>query len=106
MRVASDFFNTIKLVTEEELKAPWGGDPKKFFRCGFCGHKFQLGDLFMLVYTNGMQGAGGNPMACGDCKTKHGGIEGLREEWRRKHVEWKEAREGKFWWFYQQARRP
>ena len=90
-----DFFDTWKAATEETCKAPWsGGKNGKYFRCNFCGHKFGVGDLYMLLYTNSTPGAGGNPMTCKDCFDCYGSKDAAVEEWRKRLQEVKT----KYWW--------
>jgi hypothetical protein len=79
-------------VTEAYLNAPWSGN-KKYFRCGFCGHKFKLGDKFRAVFTNHVKGASGNPLVCEDCNDTD---ECLIGRWKHKH---EQINNGEFWWF-------
>lgn len=86
-------------ATEIDIRTPWYGHPKNF-RCGFCGHKFVVGDEVRSLYTNDTR-ATGNPLACSSCVNQHNGDkEALRQAWIRLHEEFHAAREGKFWWFY------
>ena len=81
-------------VTEEHLKIRWGGrDPSKCpFRCYMCGNKFEVGGTFRFVYSNGVEGAGGNPLVCADCDGPNWDVV---ERWKAMRHE---ART-KFWWF-------
>ena len=78
-----------RVVTEKELKAPWGGyrDGRKF-RCYLCGHRFKLGDTFRWVLSRKYM----NLMTCGKCDG-----DDVLERWH-KHVE--EAKE-KYWWLWE-----
>ena len=68
-------------ATKEDCSAPWnGGKGGIYFRCGFCGHKFVVGESVKWLYTNDIVGAGGNPFVCNQC----GGnvtTENLRKDW-------------------------
>lgn len=67
-------------ATEEHLRLRWlGGRDGKYFRCCMCGYKFKLGDYWRWVYTNDMQGAGGNPIVCERCDGPD-----IRERWKAK----------------------
>lgn len=90
----SNFTDGLSLIaTEKHVNAPWSGD-KKNFRCGFCGYKFVVGDYFRWIFTNDINGAGGNPLVCKACDT--GNNVEMREKWCAKWAEWNS---GKFWWF-------
>jgi len=82
------------IVEEKHLTLPWnGGKNGKYFRCGLCGDKFITGDIIRWVYTNDVQGAGGNPFVCERC-------DGTREEILKKLLELKkEYNDPKFWRF-------
>lgn len=76
------FREELHAATPEECAARWScGKPGERFRCCFCGHKFAVGDLFRIVYTNDMPNAGGNPLVCKDCDAA---TSVLRERWRDK----------------------
>lgn len=83
-------------VTEAHLKTNWSGyrDGRKF-RCGLCGHRFQLGDTFRFVMANinGSPTKYGNFFTCASCD----GDDVLQ---RRAAME-REA-ETRFWWFRQE----
>ena len=38
------------IATEGDVKAKWGGDPKRF-HCGICGHRFVVGDTVRWQYS-------------------------------------------------------
>jgi len=81
------FRNELRPATEQECKARWScAKPGENFRCGFCGHKFQIGDLWRGLYTNDMAHAGGNPLVCECCNADN---ESLRKDWLDKCVTWK-----------------
>lgn len=87
--------HSLQIVTEAYLKAPWSGNSRNF-RCGFCGHKFQLGEKWRAIYTNDMSGSGGNPLVCESCNDTQ---ENLRALWKSKCEEWDKMTEGQWWWF-------
>lgn len=70
------------LITEKEFNAPWLGNPRKYFRCGFCGHYFQIGETYRWQYTNSMEPKYcGNPLVCSKCDQ---GDEKNKEIWKEK----------------------
>ncbi len=80
-------------VSEDDVHVPWGcGKDGKFFRCGFCGHRFVAGDTARWVYTNDIPEACGNPLVCAGCDAPR---EELVERWK---AMWEETR-GRMWWF-------
>ena len=83
-----------QIATKEHVNAPWSGS-KKNFRCGFCGHKFKVGDYWRFVFTNDIPSAGGNPLICEKCDDDN---EVVREKWVQKHKKFKEL-DNDFWWF-------
>jgi len=85
-----------RIVTSRDLEACWGDSPDNF-RCGFCGHKFILGDYYRWQYTNDVPGAPGNPFVCKYCDVDP---EILKKQWRVMHVNWKEMVNGKYWYFH------
>lgn len=55
-------------VTKKNLKGRWGGGRDgKYFRCGICGYRFKLGDIYRWILTNDIPGYGGNPLVCQKC---------------------------------------
>lgn len=83
-----------RIATEAETKLHWcSHGPGEFFRCGFCGHKFKVGDQWRFCYTNDIPGSGGNPLVCAKCD---GPDEEVRARWKAKCEEWLSA---KWWWF-------
>jgi len=87
-----------RIATAEDLKRPWSGHRDgSCFRCYLCGHKFEVGDQYRWVYSNGTPGAGGNPMVCASCD---GPNEEVIARWKAMH---EEART-RFWWFTQEER--
>lgn len=89
-----------QIATEKHVKAPWSGGAKgKYFRCAFCGYKFQVGDPWRCQYTNNVQGAGGNPLVCKNCDEYPD--EYLIEKWKKKCCIWTEMHNinGEWWWF-------
>jgi hypothetical protein len=91
------FKQEMQTATAEDCRSRWGcGQPGEFFRCGFCGHKFKVGDKWQAIYTNDMPEAGGNPLYCAGCKS---GPEALRRRWAEKCREWQRKIENEFWWF-------
>lgn len=79
----SDLFgNSLIVVTAEACEARWAcGKPGEKFRCGFCGHKFVVGDLYRALYTNDMPGYGLNPLVCEKCDDVNSV---LRAKWKSK----------------------
>lgn len=91
------FTREFVVADERACKSRWSGrvDSKAFF-CAFCGHDFVIGDEYRMVYTNDMDGAGGNPLTCKPCWDVHGGFDGLRQKWLEL---WQEYRARfKYWW--------
>jgi hypothetical protein len=83
-----------RVATEEDCHAGWMGVSNGvYFRCGFCGYRFQPGDYWRWVFTNDVPGAGGNPMTCKACDT--GNRESMIAKWRAMHEEAKM----RMWWF-------
>lgn len=81
------------VATEQHAKAPWGGTKSgKRFRCGVCGHRFQVGDTVRFVFANFKESPSryGNFLTCAWCD----GPDVLE---RRANME-KDAEE-RFWWF-------
>ena len=79
-------------VTEKHLKASWGGGKNgKYFKCYFCGYKFQLDDMFRCIYSNHTK-AYGNPLVCEKCNDSN---ENLIEKWKKMH----EIANSTMWWF-------
>lgn len=55
-------------ATEKDLQTRWScGKPGEKFRCGLCGHKFEVGETVRWQYTNDVHGAWGNPFVCTIC---------------------------------------
>ena len=68
-----------KIVTEEDVKAPWsGGKNGKYFRCKLCGHKFQVGDYYRFIFHNF-----GNIIVCQNCDK-----DDPAQKWTKLHEEW------------------
>lgn len=43
-----------RVATKEECRAHWGGaNNGLLFRCGLCGHRFVVGDVWRVVYMGG-----------------------------------------------------
>ncbi len=85
-----------RIATEKDVSITWGfGKPGENFRCGFCGHKFAVGDQWRWQYTNNIPGAGGNPLVCASCDDEPAK---LIEKWKKLHEEWREII-SRFWWF-------
>jgi len=81
-----------RIATKQDCNAPWAGN-KRNFRCGFCGYRLKVGDLWRWVFTNDIKGAGGNPIFCDSCDD---GKDQARAKWKEKcdmfySTEW--------WWF-------
>jgi hypothetical protein len=85
-------------ATAQEAIAPWAcGEHGKYFRCGLCGRKLHEGSAFLILYTNDMPLAGGNPILCDECVYRNGyDREQCRQAWAERCAE---ARSDKFWWF-------
>lgn len=84
------------VVTEQHMKLPWSGSPKNF-RCYLCGHRFQLGERFRMVFV---ERGPSNVLACADCD---GPDAEVQERWEALARRWEERR-GIFWWFIKQER--
>ena len=83
-----------RIATESDCKAPWsGGKNGKYFRCGFCGHRFEVGDYYRWQHTNDIPGASGNPLVCKNCDDVP---EKVRKKWKEKCEEFNSD---KWWWF-------
>jgi len=91
-----DFMKEFVRVTAKDVKLPWsGGANGKYFRCYFCGGRFTVGSEFRMIWTNPIPDIpGGNPLTCRKCFVDHGGVEGLRSLWKKRH----EEAEKYFWW--------
>ena len=87
-----------RVATTEDCQAKWsGGREGEYFRCAFCGRKFQEGDYWRWIYTNDTPGAGGNPIACETCDTHD--RESMIAKWKAMHAEVR----GRMWWFTQRG---
>lgn len=77
-------------ATEQHVTAPWsGGENGKYFRCGLCGHRFQVGDVVRWVYMNSTSGSlFGNFLTCQAC-------DGPDIVERR--LAWQEEAKNRFW---------
>lgn len=90
-----------RMATEAECNACWGGFNKGLhFRCYLCGHKFQVGDQWRWVYSNGKcfvdpatykKWGLGNLIVCGKCD---GTNDEVLDKWVKANIE---ARV-RFWW--------
>lgn len=90
---------SMQIANEKTCKAPWlGGKNGKYFRCAFCGHKFQSGDQWRCQFTNDVAGAGGNPLVCKSCDAPK---EELVARWKAMWEQWNEIHRtnGQWWWF-------
>ncbi len=87
-----------RVADEKTCKARWsGGSRGIYFRCGFCGHRFKVGDKWRIQFTNNMPDARGNPLVCEDCDASE---KELVEKWREKHRKWRElCCTSEWWWF-------
>lgn len=68
-----------RVATEEDCNAEWSGrSPGVCFRCGLCGYRFKVGNIWRCLYTNGESGTfeyngkryakySGNPLVCVKC---------------------------------------
>ena len=84
-----------RVATEADCKGRWsGGLNGKHFRCGFCGHKFKVGDYWRFQFTNDLPRAGGNPLVCESCDE---GPEKTRQKWVKKCKAFYDS--GEWWWF-------
>lgn len=82
-----------QIATSEDIKRPWmGGKNGIYFRCYLCGHKFQDGDQFRLVFSKHY----GNPLVCKECD---GTNEDVLDKWESLNKELVEI-EKKFWWYF------
>jgi len=81
-----------RIVSEEELEAPWGGDkPGERFRCWLCGHKFELGEYWRWVFGGNHEPPLANFMVCMKCDD-----ENVIDHFAAATEEAKE----RFWWLY------
>lgn len=85
------------IATEEDVKANWNcRKPGHDFRCAWCGHSFQVGDMVRWVYTNGggeeTCGINGNPFICQSC-------DGPRDEVLAKLRAMAHEAKTRMWWF-------
>ena len=94
----SNFFSeTLKVADEKTCYARWFcGKPGEYFRCGFCGYRFVVGDKYRLLYTNDIANAPGNPIVCEKCNDT---TQSLRDKWRHKWVEWNRMKQDELWFF-------
>lgn len=93
-------------VVAEDLTKSWlGGHKAAYFRCQFCGHKFEVGDEFRCIFTNFANWKetgipGGNPLTCRVCNPD-GTLEEMYEKWKEMHraldVFIKDPR---YWWYF------
>lgn len=58
------------IATKEDLGRPWSGN-KENFRCGICGHRFNVGDGYRMIFTNNLPSYGGNPICCDSCASNN-----------------------------------
>jgi len=85
-------------ASDEDCSLRWsGGKNGKYFRCGFCGHKFKPGDTVRWQYMNDTGQCGGNIFVCSSCD---GSPEELKEKWKDQHVEFEKWRKGRMWYFF------
>lgn len=93
----TSFTREFVVADERACKAHWASRrDSKAFLCAFCGHDFQLGDEYRMIYSNDLPDAGGNPLTCRECWNKHGEFEGLRKLWQKM---WEEYRMRFKWWW-------
>lgn len=90
-----DWIREFVVTNERDLNADWNCIGRKAFFCGFCGHDFELGDEFRMVFTNDLPGCGGNPLTCKPCWDANGGFEGARMRWQQM---WSEYKTKFKWW--------
>lgn len=91
------FSEELKIADEKTCNARWScGDPGEYFRCGFCGYKFVIGDKYRALYTNDMPSAGGNPLVCEKCNDD---TKILRNRWANKCQRWHDIKNKEFWFF-------
>lgn len=96
----SHIFGNPWIVSEKDTVARWNcGKPGELFRCAWCGHKFEVGDVARCVYTNGFSedtcGIAGNPFICQACD---GPRDVVLAKLRELRAEWTAVKR-KFWWF-------
>lgn len=86
------------LVTEKVYNMPWSGNPRKYFRCGLCGHFFEVGDTYRIQYTNNLDGRfyGGNPKVCSKCDE---GQEKTVQKWKDKCDKFHKEIKEEYWTF-------
>lgn len=84
-------------ATEDDLKAKWNGKgPGEDFRCGLCGYRFKLGDIWRWVNSGRRNFKDGdktwgvcNFMTCEDCDG-----DDVLDRW----VQANEEAHRRFWW--------
>lgn len=89
----------VRVADKETCQFNWlGKEGGEYFRCAFCGHRFQPGDKWRLLYTNNVPEAPGNPLVCESCDAPN---EELVTRWKAMCKEWDEMHEinGRWWWF-------
>lgn len=67
-------FNVWNVVTDTILLVN-----RDRFRCHFCGHRFEVGESYLRLYTNDLAGCGGNPLVCQTHEEYS--LESLRNQW-------------------------
>lgn len=78
-------------VTQRELELPWGcRKDGSIFRCGLCGHKFQIGNVVRWVYSAKI----GNFFTCSKCDG-----EDILYRWENHYSEYQKSIKGKWWYF-------
>ena len=96
-----NFFQEFKVADEKTCKQPWCGERSgRLFFCAFCGNQFRPGDRYKAVYTNDIQGAGGNPLTCWTCHEGKTHDE-MRKAWVDRCAEYDAP---KFRWFSERAK--
>ena len=87
-----------RIATEQECNASWGGvKGGKLFRCGLCGYKFNIGDIWRCLVTNIPSLGGiysGNPLICTSCDDHGRGL----ENWKKHCEEWQNLKK-RYWRF-------
>ena len=79
-----------RLVTKEDLTAPWSGyrDGSHFY-CHICGHSFIEGDTWRWIFAGGK--GMHNLMVCGNCDS-----DSVLDRWEELYNEWEELSKGRF----------
>lgn len=82
----------------------YGGKKGEYFRCVWCGKKFQENDEYNILITTNIRSdywkhISGNPLICHPCFRLYGSIEELISELEDRVHELHNLHENRYWWF-------